>query len=91
MISSVLPTYNFLTDKWIDYVSIQNEEIILLIRNLNPNKPSGSDGISGEMLPLWRLGGYTSQKLTNILKLLHIHACGTLQMWFKYLIIPTDN
>ena len=37
MNSSVLPTFNFLTDKIID-VSIQNEEIISLIRNLNPSK-----------------------------------------------------
>ena len=52
MNSCVLPTFNFLTDKRIDYISIQNEEIILLIRNLNPNKASGSDGISGQMLLL---------------------------------------
>ena len=50
--SSVLPTINFLTDKRIDYISIQNEEIISLILNLNPNKASGSDGISGQMLLL---------------------------------------
>ena len=50
--NSVLPTLNLLTDKIIDHVSIQNEEIISLIRNLNPNKASGSDGISGQMLLL---------------------------------------
>ena len=52
MNSSVLPTFNFLTDKGIDYISIQNEEMISLIRNLNPNKASGSDGIPGQMLLL---------------------------------------
>ena len=52
MNSSILPTFNFLADKRIDYVSIQNEEIISLIRNLNPNKASGSDGIFGQMLLL---------------------------------------
>ena len=52
MNSSVLPTFNFLTDKRIDYISIQNEEIISLIGNLNPSKASGSDGISGQMLLL---------------------------------------
>ena len=49
MNSSVLHTFNFLTDKRIDYFSIQNEEIISLLRNLNPNNPnktSGSVGIS---------------------------------------------
>ena len=52
MNSSVLPSFNFLTDKRIDYISMQNEEIVSLIRNLNPNKASGSDGISGQMLLL---------------------------------------
>ena len=47
---SVLPTLNFLTDKRIDHITIQNDEIIALIRNLNPNKASVSDGISGQML-----------------------------------------
>ena len=50
--NSVLPTLNFLTDARIDHVSTQNEEIISLIRHLNPNKASGSDGISGQMLLL---------------------------------------
>ena len=50
--SSVLPTINFLTDKRIDDISIQSDEIIRLIRNLNPNKATGSDGISGQMLLL---------------------------------------
>ena len=50
--STVLPTINFLNDKRIDYISIQSDEIIRLIRNLNPNKATGSDGISGQMLLL---------------------------------------
>ena len=50
--SSVLSTINFLTDKRIDDISIQSDEIIRLIRNLNPNKATGSDGISGQMLLL---------------------------------------
>ena len=48
--SSVLPPLNLLTDKNIDHVPIQYDEIISLIRNLNPNKATGSDGISGQML-----------------------------------------
>ena len=50
--SSVLPPLNLLTDKTIDHISIQDDEIISLIRNLNPNKATGSDGISGQMLLL---------------------------------------
>ena len=50
--SSVLPPLNLLTDENIDHVSIQGDEIISLIRNLNPNKATGSDGISGQMLLL---------------------------------------
>ena len=49
---SVLPTFNFLTDKRIDHISIRQDEIISLVRNLNPNKASGSDGVSGQMLIL---------------------------------------
>ena len=48
--SSVLPNITFLTDKRIDQITIGNNEIITLIRNINPNKASGSDGISGQML-----------------------------------------
>ena len=50
--NSVLPPLNLLTDKKIDHISIQCDEIISLIRNLNPNKATGSDGISGQMLLL---------------------------------------
>ena len=50
--SSVLPRFNFLTDKRIDQIFIRKEEIISLVQNLNPNKASGSDGISGQMLIL---------------------------------------
>ena len=50
--NSVLPALNLLTDKRIDHITIQSDEIITLIRNLNPNKAKGSDGISGQMLLL---------------------------------------
>ena len=50
--SSSLPIFKFLTDKRIDQISIRRDEIICLVRNLNPNKASGSDGISGQMLLL---------------------------------------
>ena len=55
--SSVLPIFNFLTDKRIDQISNRKDVIVALVRNLNPNKASGSDGISGQMLILfndWR-------------------------------------
>ena len=35
-----------------DHVTIGNDEIISLIRKINPNKAIGSDGISGQMLLL---------------------------------------
>ena len=50
--SSTLPDFSYHTDKRIDTVHILNDEILLLIRNINPNKASGSDGISGHMLRL---------------------------------------
>ena len=45
--NSVLPTFNFLTDKRIDQISIKKDEIVYLVRNLNPNKASGYDRNSG--------------------------------------------
>ena len=50
--TSILPPQHLLTDKTIDHISIRSDEIISLIRNLNPNKATGSDGISGKMLLL---------------------------------------
>ena len=50
--SSTLPNFYYHTDKRVDAVIIQNDEILSLIRNINPNKASGSDGISGHMLKL---------------------------------------
>ena len=50
--SCTLPTFNFLTDKRIDKILIRRDEIVLLVRHLNPNKASGSDGISAQMLLL---------------------------------------
>ena len=38
--------------KKIEHIHIQCDEILSLIRNLNPNKATGSDGISGQMLLL---------------------------------------
>ena len=49
-ISGVLPVLNFHTNKRIDQVTAENEEILSFVRNLNPNKSRGSDGISGKML-----------------------------------------
>ena len=48
--NSSLPVFEYITDKRIDSVSMKDEEILLLIRKLNPNKAAGSDGISGQML-----------------------------------------
>ena len=51
--SSVLPTFNFPTDKRIEQMSIRKDVIVSLVRGLNLNKASGSDGISGQMLILF--------------------------------------
>ena len=50
--NGVLPTFTFFTDKRINYVTIDNEKIISLIRKINPKKATGSDGISAQMLLL---------------------------------------
>ena len=50
--NNVLPRFRFLTHKRIDRVTKENDEIISLLRKINPNKATGSDGISGQMLLL---------------------------------------
>ena len=50
MNNSVLPNLTLLTDQKIENISVENCDVISLIRNINPNKASGSDGISGQML-----------------------------------------
>ena len=48
--NSVPPNLTVLTDQKIENISIENCDIISLIRNINHNTASGSDGISGQML-----------------------------------------
>ena len=45
IIGSVLLNLSFLTNENIEQIPIENEDIISLIRKLNPNKVIGSDGI----------------------------------------------
>jgi len=52
MNNSVLPILTYHTNKRIDHINIEPGEIISLIRKINPNKATGSDGISGQMLLL---------------------------------------
>ena len=49
---SVLPNFSYLTNEKIEQIPIEKEDIVSLIRKLNPNKANGSDGISGQMLLL---------------------------------------
>ena len=49
---SILPAFGFLTNERIEQIAIGNKDIISLIRQLNSNKASGSDGISPHMLLL---------------------------------------
>ena len=46
---SILPNFSYLTNKKIEQIPIENEEIVSLIRKLNPNKANGSDGVSGQI------------------------------------------
>ena len=50
--TSVLPAFNYLSEKRFDHVIIENDEITSLIRKLNTDKAAGPDGISGQMLLL---------------------------------------
>ena len=50
--NSVLSILGILTNKRIDHITIENDELISLIRKINLNKATGSDGISGQMLLL---------------------------------------
>ena len=50
--NSVLPVLSFFTNMKINRVTVESEEIVSLIRNINPNKATGSGGISGQMLLL---------------------------------------
>ena len=47
-----MPNFNYLTNEKIERIPIENNDIISLIRKLNPTKANGSDGISGQMLLL---------------------------------------
>ena len=49
---SILPNFSYLTNEKIEQIPIENEDIVSLIRKLNPNKANGSNGISGQMLLL---------------------------------------
>ena len=47
---SILPPFEFITDKRISNIVFEDEKILSLIRNLNPDKAMGPDGISTRML-----------------------------------------
>ena len=50
--NSVLATLTFLTDKRINFVTIENDAIISKICKINPDKATCADGISVQMLLL---------------------------------------
>ena len=50
--NSVLPILRCLINKRIDHITIKNDEIISLIRKIDPNMVIGSDRISGKILLL---------------------------------------
>ena len=49
---SILPALIYKTDNRIDHFAITTNDILPLISKINPNKATGSDGISGQMLIL---------------------------------------
>ena len=49
---STLPNLSYVTDKRLNYIPFNNEDILVLIRSLDKNKSSGPDGISARMLSL---------------------------------------
>ena len=50
--SSLLPNFHYLTKSRINSVPIVDDEILSLIRNVNPNKSNGPDLITGHTLHL---------------------------------------
>ena len=71
----------------IDHITIETDEMISLIRKINPNKATGSDGISGQMLllcdesvilPLQII--FTNILSTSIYPVYHSIICGNLLM-----------
>ena len=49
---STLPGFTYLTDARLDKIHFTDDDILLLIRNLQPGKANGPDGISARMLLL---------------------------------------
>ena len=47
---STLPTLNYLTENRLDNIPFTTDDILSLLRSLNVNKATGSDGISAKML-----------------------------------------
>ena len=50
--SSSLPNFEFITNSYLDTVDFSYEDILLFIRNLNPNKVHGWDEIFARMLKI---------------------------------------
>ena len=90
--NSVLPIFRFLTDKRMDDVTIENDEIISLIRKINPNKATGSVGISGQMLLICDESVILPLQIifTNILST-SILICGNLLMRLRSLKKAINN
>ena len=52
MTDSVLPAFTYKTEKRINQIQLSINDIVSLICKLNPNKVTGSDNISPQMLLL---------------------------------------
>ena len=81
---SVLPNFIYLTNERIEQIPIENEDIISLIRKLNPNKANGPDVLSTAIYPdMWKLANATpifqkgdKQLITNYRPISLLPVCG---------------
>ena len=48
--NSILPEFEFITNARLSHVNLSYNKILSLVKENNPNKAAGSDGISGQML-----------------------------------------
>ena len=48
--NSILPNFSYFADERLSNIRLTIDDITPLIRSLNPNKATGSDGISSQML-----------------------------------------
>ena len=81
-IVGTLPNFSYLTNARLDNITFTEEDILLLIRNLQPGKANGPDEISACMILLCDDSIVLPLKLIfqNILLTVYSRICGNEQM-----------